>query len=166
MGCFQGIFKSENGPLRHSGNGPIKEAKRPMNANGLFSGTPPWSKTAPLKGPMKRSMISSKSLFSWRQCRSEALKSTCSSSVRPHPLEGAPVLKFTQKSAHKLSNTEKVHESVHETCTEISTKGAFLCVKWPAESPRRLPRECSRELLCCGFLKELELYSGKENTWT
>ena len=37
----------------------MKEAKRPINANGLFSGTPPWSKTAPLKRPIKRSMINS-----------------------------------------------------------------------------------------------------------
>ena len=27
-----------------------------MKANGLFSGIPPWWKTAPLKRPMKRSM--------------------------------------------------------------------------------------------------------------
>ena len=39
MRCFQGIFKRENGPLRH-----YKEGKRPINANGQFSGTPPWWK--------------------------------------------------------------------------------------------------------------------------
>ena len=36
---------------------PIKEGKRPISANGLFSGTPPWWKTAPLKRPIERSMI-------------------------------------------------------------------------------------------------------------
>ena len=51
MGCLR-----ENGPLRHSGKRPIKEGKRPINANGQFSGTLPWSKTAPLKRPIKRSM--------------------------------------------------------------------------------------------------------------
>ena len=50
------IFKSENGPLRHSGKWPIKEGKRPINANGQFSGAPPCSKTAPLKRPITRSM--------------------------------------------------------------------------------------------------------------
>ena len=35
----------------------IKEGKRPINANGQFSGTPPLWKTAPLKRPIKRSMI-------------------------------------------------------------------------------------------------------------
>ena len=63
-GCFPGIFERENGPLRHSGKRPIqvgkrpiKEGKRPIKLNGLFSGTPPWRKTAPLKRPIKRSMI-------------------------------------------------------------------------------------------------------------
>ena len=61
---FQGIFKRENGPLRHSrkqpikvGKLPIKEGKRPISANGQFSGAPPWWKTAPLKRPILRSMI-------------------------------------------------------------------------------------------------------------
>ena len=61
---FPGIFKRENGPLRHSGKRPtkvgkrlIKEGKRPINANGQFSGAPTWWKTAPLKRPIKRSMI-------------------------------------------------------------------------------------------------------------
>ena len=50
---LQGIFKRENGPLRHSGKRPIKvgkrlikEGKRPISANGQFSGTPSWWKTA------------------------------------------------------------------------------------------------------------------------
>ena len=48
MAVFQGIFKRENGPLRHLGKGPIKvgkwltkDGKRSINANGQFSGTPP-----------------------------------------------------------------------------------------------------------------------------
>ena len=52
--------------LRHSGKRPIKvrkwslkEAKRPINANAQFSGTPPWWKTAPLKRPIKRSLVNS-----------------------------------------------------------------------------------------------------------
>ena len=64
----RGFSKRENGPLRHSGSEsgkrpieegkrPIKDGKRPINANGQFSGTPPWSKTAPLNRPIKRSMI-------------------------------------------------------------------------------------------------------------
>ena len=44
-----------NGPLRRE-NGPLRRGKRPINANGQFSGTPTWSKTAPLKRPIKRSM--------------------------------------------------------------------------------------------------------------
>ena len=50
----QGIFKRENGPLRHSGKRlievgkrSIEEGKRPINANGQFSGTLPWWKTTP-----------------------------------------------------------------------------------------------------------------------
>ena len=56
---FPEIFQRENGPLRYSGKRPIKvgkrparEAKRPINATGLFSGTLPWSKVAPLEGPL------------------------------------------------------------------------------------------------------------------
>ena len=51
---LQGIFKRENGPLRYSGKRlievakrSIEEGKRPINANGQFSGTLPWWKTAP-----------------------------------------------------------------------------------------------------------------------
>ena len=54
---FTGDFKRENGPLWHSGQQPSKVRKRPMKANGLLSGTPPWWNTAPLKRPIKRSMI-------------------------------------------------------------------------------------------------------------
>ena len=57
--CWAWIFHRENGTLRHSGKRPIKVKKRPMKdrkrptkANGLFSGTPPWWKTVPLKGPL------------------------------------------------------------------------------------------------------------------
>ena len=57
MGCFPRDFEEGNGPLRPSAKRPIKEGKRPINANGQFSGTPPWRKTAPLKRPIKRSMI-------------------------------------------------------------------------------------------------------------
>ena len=39
------------------GKRPIKEGKRPIKVNGLLSGTPPCRKTAPLKRPIKRSMI-------------------------------------------------------------------------------------------------------------
>ena len=49
----QGYY-SGNGPLRRRKR-PIKEANRPINTNGLFSGAPPWLKTAPLKRPIKRS---------------------------------------------------------------------------------------------------------------
>ena len=34
----------------------IKEGKRPINASGQFSGTPPWWKTATLKRPFKRGL--------------------------------------------------------------------------------------------------------------
>ena len=67
------IFKRENGPLKdYGGKRPIKVGKRPMKAgkrpievNGLFWGTPPEWKTAPLKRPIKRSMMreTPKSLF-------------------------------------------------------------------------------------------------------
>ena len=39
------------------GQRPIKEGKRPIKVNGLFSGTLACWKTAPLKRPIKRSMI-------------------------------------------------------------------------------------------------------------
>ena len=41
---------------RHSGKRAIKEGKRTIKANGLFSGALPWWKTAPLRRPIKRSM--------------------------------------------------------------------------------------------------------------
>ena len=76
---LQWIFKRENGPLRHSGKGPLRRengplrnsgkgplrresgplrhsGKGPISADGQFSGTPPWSRTAPLNKPIKRSM--------------------------------------------------------------------------------------------------------------
>ena len=62
-GRFPGHFQEGNGPLRHSGKQPIKvgkrplkEGKRPIKVNGLFSGTPPRWKTAPLERPITRSM--------------------------------------------------------------------------------------------------------------
>ena len=30
MGCFQTIFERENGPLRHSGNGPLRSENGPL----------------------------------------------------------------------------------------------------------------------------------------
>ena len=64
MGCFPWDFQEGKRALRHSEKRPIeegkrliKEGKRPINTNGLFSGTPPWWKTAPLKRPIKRSMM-------------------------------------------------------------------------------------------------------------
>ena len=64
MGCFPGDFQEGKRPIiRHLrkrpikvGKRPIKEGKRPINANGLFSSTPQWRKTAPLKRSTKRSM--------------------------------------------------------------------------------------------------------------
>ena len=63
MGCFPADSQEGNGPLRHFGKRPfkdakrpIKEGKRPISANGQHSGTLPWWKTAPLKRPNKRSM--------------------------------------------------------------------------------------------------------------
>ena len=57
-----GYFPAKR-PIKHSGRQPIKVGKRPIEdrkcpikANGLFSGTPPWWKTVPLKRPMKRSV--------------------------------------------------------------------------------------------------------------
>ena len=38
----------------------VTEGKRPISANGRFSGTLPWRKTAPLKRPIKRSMSRAK----------------------------------------------------------------------------------------------------------
>ena len=57
MGCIPGNFQEGKRQPIKVGKLPIKEGKRPINANGLFSGTPPWWKTAPLKRPIKRSMI-------------------------------------------------------------------------------------------------------------
>ena len=72
--CVQGIFKRENGPLRHSGRRPIqvgirpiKEGKRPISANGQFSGTPPRWQTA----PQKRPILGTKKAWQW-QCSSES----------------------------------------------------------------------------------------------
>ena len=48
-----------NGPLRKVGKRPIKDGKRPINANKQFSGTPPWSRTAPLKRPIIRTSLMS-----------------------------------------------------------------------------------------------------------
>ena len=51
---FQGIFKRENGPLRHSvkqhikvGKRPTKEEKHPIKVHGLFSGTPAMVENGP-----------------------------------------------------------------------------------------------------------------------
>ena len=52
----KGVFKRENGPLRQSGKRPTEVRKCPMNANGQFSSTPLWWKTAPLKRPIERTM--------------------------------------------------------------------------------------------------------------
>ena len=67
MGCFPGDFQEENCPCRHSGTRPIKvgkrpikEGKRPINANGLFSGTPPWWKAAPLRSMICLGLFSRK----------------------------------------------------------------------------------------------------------
>ena len=76
MGCFPVDFQKVKRPLRTKlvkrpikvGKRPIKEGKRPIKAMvlvgisvgslmGCFRAPPPWRKTAPLKRPIKRSMI-------------------------------------------------------------------------------------------------------------
>ena len=76
MGCFPVDFQEVKRPLRTKsgkrpikvGKRPIKEGKRPIKAMvlvgisvcclmGRFRAPPPWRKTAPLKRPIKRSMI-------------------------------------------------------------------------------------------------------------
>ena len=60
MGCFPGDFREGKRPIKafgkrpiKVGKRPIKEGKRPIKLNGLFSETPLWRKTAPLKRPVK-----------------------------------------------------------------------------------------------------------------
>ena len=65
MGCFPGglkMFKRENGPLRNSGERPIKggkrpiqEGKRPSRLLGCF-GHPCRGGNGPSKKPIKRSL--------------------------------------------------------------------------------------------------------------
>ena len=76
MGCFPVDLQEAKRPLRTKsgkrpikvGKRPIKEGKRPIKAMvlvgspvgclmGCFRAPPPWRKTAPLKRPIKRSMI-------------------------------------------------------------------------------------------------------------
>ena len=76
MGCFPVDFQEVKRPLRTKsvkrpikvGKRPINEGKRPIKAMvlvgisvsclmGCFRAPPPWRKTAPLKRPIKRSMI-------------------------------------------------------------------------------------------------------------
>ena len=76
MGCFPVDFQEVKQLLRTKsvkrpikvGKRPIKEAKRPIKAMvlvgisvgclmGCFRAPPPWRKTAPLKRPIKRSMM-------------------------------------------------------------------------------------------------------------
>ena len=76
MGCFPVDFQEVKRPLRTKsvkrpikvGKRPINEGKRPIKAKvlvgvsvgclmGCFRAPPPWRKTAPLKRPIKRSMI-------------------------------------------------------------------------------------------------------------
>ena len=75
-GCFPVDFEEVKRPLRTKsvkrpikvGKRPINEGKRPIKAKvlvgvsvgcfmGCFRAPPPWRKTAPLKRPIKRSMI-------------------------------------------------------------------------------------------------------------
>ena len=81
MGCFPVDFQEGKRPLRTKsvkrpikvGKRPINEGKRPIKAKvlvgvsigclmGCFRAPPPWRKTAPLKRPIKRSMISLQAL--------------------------------------------------------------------------------------------------------
>ena len=83
MGCFPVDFQEAKRPLRiksgkrptKAGKRPIKEGKRPMKVMvlvgisvgclvGCFRAPPPWRKTAPLKRPIKRSMIIKTRMFS------------------------------------------------------------------------------------------------------
>ena len=76
MGCFPVDFQEVKRPFRTKsmkhpikiGKRPINEGKRPIKAKvlvgvsvgclmGCFRAPPPWRKTAPLKRPIKRSMI-------------------------------------------------------------------------------------------------------------
>ena len=76
MGCFPVDYQEEKRPLRTKsvkrpikvGKRPINEGKRPIKPKvlvgvsvgclmGCFRAPPPWRKTAPLKRPIKRSMI-------------------------------------------------------------------------------------------------------------
>ena len=79
MGCFPVDFQEVKRPLRTKsvkrpikvGKRPINEGKRPIKAKvlvgvsvgclmGCFRAPPPWRKTAPLKRPIKRSMMKAK----------------------------------------------------------------------------------------------------------
>ena len=83
IGCFPVDFQEVKRPLRTKsvkrpmkvGKRPINEGKRPIKAKvlvgvsvgclmGCFRAPPPWRKTAPLKRPIKRSMIGVRSTFS------------------------------------------------------------------------------------------------------
>ena len=63
-GCLPGEFREGKRPIKEfwetAHQGPktaIEEGKRPIKVNGLFAGTASCWKTAPLKRPIKRSMI-------------------------------------------------------------------------------------------------------------
>ena len=59
MGCFAGDFQEGERPMKAFGENPLRLENGPsIDAHGQFSGTPPWWKAAPLKRPIKGSMIS------------------------------------------------------------------------------------------------------------
>ena len=94
MGCFPVDFQEVKRPLRTKsvkrpikvGKQPINERKRPIKAKvlvgvsvgclmGCFRAPPPWRKTAPLKRPIKRSMIPGLELLASLTSNSKTLKS-------------------------------------------------------------------------------------------
>ena len=115
MGCFPVDFQEVKRPIRtKSGKRPIKVRKRPIKERkrptkamvlvgvsvgclmGCFRAPPPWRKTAPLKRPIKRSMIILNLIFRDQASPNEfclSMVDTRKSLVHPagrHPLCPAP----------------------------------------------------------------------------
>ena len=151
MGCFQ----EGQRPIKafretaHKGQKlPIQDRKRAIKANGLFSGTPPWWKTAPLKGPFKRSMRA------WSSLRSRISKPSlpgrapkrlqdCLARGRSNEFRrialGGPNLGCTQTHPRQSQSSQFSSYSIHRICGTCGSTPA--CYKTQEKQQKRESRK-------------------------
>ena len=79
-------------------------------------------------------------------------------------LRSPPQRKSTRELSHETAH-ENAHKNYAKMPTKASTKAACPCVEWSIHSTRRLPRECSWEIVSAGLSTVLMKVCTKILCW-